>query len=264
MTIGGGGVPRATVILTSYNRPKLVTDAIESVREQTIDDWQLLIADDDSNDETQAAIIVASDNDPRIKHLWLPPGSVDPAARAHDQRFCASINRALPHVRGRYVCYLVDDDYFYPRSIECRAAVLDMHADVHVVYGRLRSVSYDKDTEWDTSGRPRSGRSYPKYGDMDPETGKITNPATWERLPLSPMGGRLDHNMFMHRRVCLDEMGGPPWWPVNDFTGRIGDAAFLDRLDALGHVGCSVDEFVCTKRYHGYNEGRMGSGAVRE
>ena len=133
-------------------------------------------------------------------------------------------------------------------------------------WGRLRSISYDTNgpNGWDTNGIPLPGRSFPRYGDFDPAIGKVTNDANWAPgIWPSPIGGRIDHNQVTHRRSCLDEMGGPPWWPEKPVTS-CGDTLFFTRLDALGHIAATVDEFVATKRYHGRNYGKAEGSEARE
>lgn len=254
-------MPKVTCVLSSFNRPRLVRDAVESVLAQTMVDWELLIADDSSNDETRTAIVDASQGDPRVRFVWVAGGNCAPHERQAVSRYCLGINKALTEATGDYVCYLPDDDYVYPDSFRVRAAALDANPDVHVVYGRLRSISYDATAEWDSSAAPRPGRTFPNYGETDPETGRPVNPATWEP-GLRTLDG-LDHNQPMHRRCCLAEMGGPPWWPALPHGQQPGDAAFFARLTALGHQALSVDAMVATKRYHGLSFGRT-TGLVRE
>jgi len=256
-------VPIFSVVLVSYNRPHLVTDAIRSMFDQTFENWELIVADDDSNDMTKGAIIGASDHDPRVRVLLADAPVEDRRSRL---RYCVRINEALAHVRGAFIAYFLDDDYLYPRALQAHLAVYEAHPEAHVTYGRLRSISYDAGgpNRWDTNGRPLPGRSFPAYGEFDPAIGKVTNDANWEPGVWSrPIGGHIDHNQVAHRRECLAEMGGPPWWPEGP-TSEVGDAMFFKRLDGLGHKAHSVDEFVVTKRFHGLNYGKAEGSPVRE
>ena len=173
----------------------------------------------------------------------------------------------MPHVRGEFVTCYCDDDFLYPRSLEARMAPLLAEPDLHVSYGRIRSISLDTNgpNGWNTEGVPLPGMTFPAYGEFDPAIGRVTNDANWAPgLWTQPIGGTIDHNQVMHRRSCFAEMGGPPWWPEARAGGKVGDAEFFKRLDALGHLAMAVDEFVATKRYHGRNDGRMQMGPVRE
>lgn len=256
--------PRFTVVLTTYNRPKLATDAIWSVRNQTLQEWELLVADDDSNEETVSAIEKAAEGDDRVRLIKQAAGRPSMEERRFTTRYCATINRALTEARGDLIAYVCDDDVLYPNSLKVRLEAFDTNPDIHVVYGRLRSITYDKESNWDSNGKPRpGGLTFPEYGETDPETGKLVNPATWNAGLMTTIAGHLDHNQVSHRKVCLEEMGGPPFWPVIDSRVWVGDAAFFQRLDNLGHEALSVNAMVVTKRYHVFSAGKATS-EVRE
>lgn len=70
-----------TVILTSYNRPIYVKQAIGSVLQQTHADWELIIVDDGSNAETRSTIKTLIADDPRI--FLLDGLAPYPADRSH-------------------------------------------------------------------------------------------------------------------------------------------------------------------------------------
>ena len=87
--------PRFSVVCTSYNRPRMVSNAIESTLRQTLEAWELLVADDDSNDETLAAIEKTSRGDERIILIRQAAGRPSMGERVGTTRYCATINRAL-------------------------------------------------------------------------------------------------------------------------------------------------------------------------
>lgn len=174
---------KVAVILTTYNRPTLVVDAIESVFEQS-EPCRLYIMDDGSNEESRRAIWEAVGK----RSIFYPPTCASPATvvdltggrsevawwmgpgRSSEERkatisYSRSINFALNYlVHEPYICYLVDDDYLYPDSALVRAGALDAHPDWHVAYGRLRAVQYELDgrfNAWGAARPPSSGRHYP-------------------------------------------------------------------------------------------------------
>ena len=65
-------MPRVSIVLPTFNRAALIGRAIESVLAQTVDDWQLVVVDDGSTDDT--ATVVASFDDPRIEYVRRPNG----------------------------------------------------------------------------------------------------------------------------------------------------------------------------------------------
>ena len=255
--------PRFSVILTSYNRPKLVTDAIMSVREQTMKSWELLVCDDNSNAATIEAIVKASGGDPRIHILLKAGGTPTMEERKAQTRYSITINEGLQHVRGEFICFCCDDDHIYPECLEMRTKAFDENPDYHVTCCRLRSVSYDASSLWDTSGPPLPGRTYPKYGEIDPDTGRRVEEATWDHI-LSPISGRADHNQISIRSVCIKELGGAGGcWPVVNAQADVGDRAFFERLDKLGHKALGIDACLVSKRYHFFSAGRA-TGETRE
>lgn len=256
--------PKVSCIVPSFNRRVLVRDTIESIKEQTLEDFEAIITDDDSNAETLATIYRVIDGDPRFVVIEQAGGRPTPEQRAAGPaRYCITINRGLTACRGDYVCSIPDDDYFYTTAFEKLSRTLDENPDVHVVYGRMRSLSMDVSVEWDSCGVPRPGRSYPLYGEIDPETGKPVNPATWQPGIMYPIKG-LDHSQFMWRRSCHEELGGGKLWPEVDARQDVGDAAWLRRLSGIGHGALACDTMVTVKRFHGRSYGRVGTSLVRE
>jgi hypothetical protein len=172
------------VILTTYNRPKLVADAIKSVLNQTCDRWRLYIMDDGCDEDSREAIRDAVGGVPF--EVVSPPGITQTdspviwwqgADRTHQSRFdrvgySYGINMCLNYLirDEKYVTYLCDDDYFYPDSVGCRAKYLDEHppsvgdiVGVDVVYGRLRAVQYGQlgCNRWDSIASAIPGMSFP-------------------------------------------------------------------------------------------------------
>jgi len=129
--------PKVTVLISTYNRPDYLREAVQSVVDQTLTDWELLVMNDGGVD---VAEVINSFGDPRIRYF-------------HDE-----INRGLPcrfnfglrEARGEYIAYLGDDDLFYPNHLEVLARALDENPEVEVSYSDLYAVSFVKD---ETTGR---------------------------------------------------------------------------------------------------------------
>src|ERR1019366_7418690 len=99
-----------SVIITSYNRPSFVKEAIQSVLDQTYEDFELLVMDDGSNEETFEAI--DSFDDYRIVKVFLGRRELEGA------RYCHSINEGIEFASGSFITYLTDDDMYLPRRLE--------------------------------------------------------------------------------------------------------------------------------------------------
>lgn len=96
-----------SVIMASYNKEKYISESINSVINQTYPDWELIISDDGSEDNTCSIVKRFTENDSRIK---LVQSSVNLGA-AHAR------NTALSKATGRYIAYLDADDLWCPDKL---------------------------------------------------------------------------------------------------------------------------------------------------
>jgi len=104
-----GAVPLVSVVIPSYNHARYIVDAVESVLDQTLEDWELVIIDDGSTDDTLERLR----NHARI--------SSDPRIRLHSQEnggSHAAINAGLSIASGCYLAVLNSDDRFAPARLE--------------------------------------------------------------------------------------------------------------------------------------------------
>ncbi|HSM56924.1 MAG TPA: glycosyltransferase [Candidatus Sulfomarinibacteraceae bacterium] len=122
--------PHVSVIIPTYNRAAWLAEAMSSVRAQTYTDYELIIADDGSNDNTAqvAAQWAGSEPGPAARYLRL----------AHSGRPAVARNRALARARGRLVAFLDDDDVWMPRKLERQVRHMRQNPDAGLVYGDVR------------------------------------------------------------------------------------------------------------------------------
>ena len=131
-----GDAPRVSVIIPTRNRATLLPRAVGSVLAQTFENFELLIVDDCSGDDTQA--VIAGFTDPRVR------------AFRHDanRRQSAAINTGIANARGEYAAFLDDDDELMRDSLADRVAVLDAAApEVALAYGKIVYVDDATGTE---------------------------------------------------------------------------------------------------------------------
>ena len=95
-----------SIIMPSYNTGKFIEKTINSVINQTYNNWELIIVDDCSNDNTDE--IVKSINDSRIVYLKNEKNSGAAVSR----------NKALREAKGRWIAFLDSDDLWVPQKIE--------------------------------------------------------------------------------------------------------------------------------------------------
>lgn len=91
--------PFFSIIIPTFNRAQLLPVAIKSVINQIYTNWELLIIDDGSADQTES--VIAQFRDQRIRYIY----------QTHQERSIAR-NRGIHEAKGNYICFLDDDDYY--------------------------------------------------------------------------------------------------------------------------------------------------------
>lgn len=97
-------MPFFSIIIPTYNRAELIPRTIKSVLEQTFQDWELLIIDDGSSDNTKQ--VVQEFSDPRIRYIYQ-----DNAERS------AARNNGIHEAKGEWICFLDSDDTYLPNHL---------------------------------------------------------------------------------------------------------------------------------------------------
>lgn len=191
-------------ILTSYNKPETIASAIESVINQTFQDWELLIMDDNSN-ENIVKIIQRYLDDPRIEYF---NSNIQDSERYRTTRYATLINEAIPKLRGKYITYLTDDNMFLPQRFNNMVDVLKRNSKIEIVYSKQL-------VKWFES----NGKA--KYEFIRRTRGVLTKAA-----------GIVDHCSIMHTKKIINEIyrkyGG--YWDDNPIYWFNGDATFWNRL----------------------------------
>jgi glycosyltransferase involved in cell wall biosynthesis len=120
-----------SIILPTYDRAHLLPRSIASVLAQTDGDFELIVVDDGSADESAA--VVAGFGDARIRYVALPENRGLPAAR----------NAGLAVARGALVAFQDSDDEWHPDKLARQRRVLADHPEAGVVYGDMHRVCAD-------------------------------------------------------------------------------------------------------------------------
>lgn len=116
---------KVSIILATYNRAHFLDAAIESVRRQSFQDWELVISDDASTDDTAEKVKEWQKKDPRIVY------------RRNEKNLgiAGNYNAAFQAARGEYLAMLDDDDYWVADDkVERQVRFLDENFD-HVGVG---------------------------------------------------------------------------------------------------------------------------------
>ena len=122
-----------SIIMPSYNTAEYIGESIKSVLNQTYSNWELIIVDDCSNDNTDE--IVASFNDERIKYIKNEKNSGAAISR----------NRALREAKGKWIAFLDSDDLWMPEKLEKQISFMENNG---------YSFSYTKYSEMDEELKP--------------------------------------------------------------------------------------------------------------
>jgi glycosyltransferase involved in cell wall biosynthesis len=109
---------RVSVVIPTYNRARDLRRALASVVAQSWRDWEIIVVDNESEDETQR--VVEDFREARIKFLSVRNHGVIAMSR----------NRGVSAAVGEYVAFLDSDDWWLPRKLELCVAALDRGADV--------------------------------------------------------------------------------------------------------------------------------------
>jgi hypothetical protein len=105
--------PLVSIVMPTYNRLKYLRAAVASVFAQTLPDWELVIADDGSDEETRSYLQSLSES-PRVRIRWHPHCGVPAVVR----------NAALAEASGAYVAFLDSDDVWMPQKLERQLTAL--------------------------------------------------------------------------------------------------------------------------------------------
>lgn len=106
--------PKLTVITPVYNAEEFLGETIESVLNQTYENFEYLLIDDCSTDSSAAIIKKYEEKDARIKYIKLNENSGAAVAR----------NKGLEKARGRYIAFVDSDDIWYPEKLEKQLAFM--------------------------------------------------------------------------------------------------------------------------------------------
>jgi len=102
--------PTVSILITTFNRPKLLRRAVESVLRQTYADFEIIVIDDASDEQASSTLSGVSDSRIKIFRNDKNIGSIH-GDRAHIKRFVGQL------AQGKYFVYLCDDDYWISSTL---------------------------------------------------------------------------------------------------------------------------------------------------
>lgn len=114
------GDSSCSIIMPVYNGEKFIAEAIESVLLQSFQQWELLIVDDASTDDTASMVETFLKRDNRIRFF----------RNTNNQGVSNSRNRAIAQATGEYIAFLDADDRWHPEKLAIQIAILQKNGDV--------------------------------------------------------------------------------------------------------------------------------------
>src|SRR4051812_41157026 len=192
-------MPAISLVIPAFNREKFVTAAVGSVLRQTERDFELVVWDDGSSDDTVAAAKQAAGADPRVRVI-----------AAEHSGITRSMNAAAKLLSGKYFGWVDSDDGIAPTALADARALLDAKTAVGIVYTDYLIIDED---------------------------GTVTGPGTRTKIPYSKDRLLIDFMTFhfrLMRRELFDSLGGldPAAEPAEDydFCLRLSEVAEFEHL----------------------------------
>ena len=145
--------PTVSVVIPTHNRSDLLPRAIRSVFAQTFQDWEVIVVDDGSTDDTAA--VVRSFRDERVRYVKLERNSGPSRAR----------NVGIDGARGRYLAFLDSDDEYLPHKLETQLRQFQTNP---YKLARLGVVLGHRRVQGGQSASARARRLRPLRGDVRP------------------------------------------------------------------------------------------------
>ena len=119
--------PLVSVIVPTYNYGRFIGETLECLRAQTYQNWECVIVDDGSTDDTAEQVALFMKRDERFKFL-----------RQENARQAAAKNNGLRNSAGDYIQFLDADDLIEPQKFEKQVEYLEAHPGVDIIYGSMR------------------------------------------------------------------------------------------------------------------------------
>ena len=195
--------PRSTVIIPCYNHGHYLSHTVNSVLAQTFSDWEAIIVDDGSNDDTRA--VAAQFDDPRIHYIYQ-----------ENRGLAAARNRGIAEAQGEWIAFLDADDLWCPDfAATMLAHTEEVNGHVGVIISGWQYATKD--------GTP-----------LGPSRSVDATEITFERLLL---GNPCPLHASITRQTCIKQIGGF----ASGFTG-VEDWYFLLSIAQNGYHFVSIPQ----------------------
>ena len=196
---------KISVIMGIYNCEKYLEDAINSIFAQTYNDWELIMCDDGSNDQTHS---IAKEYEKRY------PDKVKVLKNKENKGLNYTLNRCLKEAKGEYIARMDGDDLCSSDRFEKEIAILEGRKDISIVSTQLEY--FDENGVW---GICRY-KEYPNKRDF-------------------LRGSQFCHAASMVRKEAFDKVNG---YTVDKRLLRVEDYHLWMKMYAAGYTGYNIQE----------------------
>ena len=233
-------MPIVRIILPTFNRSKIISQSIQSALDQTFQDFDLLIADDGSTDNTEAIIRHFSNTDSRILYCKYSHSGV-----------AATRNKAI-HEPGqfKYIAFLDSDDIWLPQHLESSVKILEQEDDIDVIFSRVTTetagninqnqnwyVERDERLRWPVKNAQRVTR----------DGAYVTNPNSFLKAMLRSLFSPQVPTVMIRYGAISDRT----WF--DEKLKVLSDVDFFLRISSQRHVFAFLDSIHCSVRHFGDN-----------
>lgn len=195
---------KISVLMGIYNCADTLAQAVASIQNQTYTDWELILCEDGSSDNTYEVAQAQAAADSRIVLL----------RNEKNLGLNATLNRCLAVATGEYVARMDGDDDCMPDRFEKQVAFLESHPEFQIVSSAM--ILFDENGEW---GRVAS-REYPQPED-------------------TVSGTAFCHAAVLMKKECMDAVGG---YTEDRRMLRVEDVNLWIKLYAAGYRGYNIQE----------------------
>lgn len=174
--------PTASVVLAVHNGRPYLEEAVKSILNQTLSDFEFVIVNDGSTDGTREVLDRFADRDERIR-----------CVHQENKGLIASLNRGLNMARGKYIARMDADDIAHPERLQAQVRFLDANPDIGVLGTQVELIN--------DSGKADGEWNFP----TDPDQ------VAWRLL----FGTCLCHPSVMMRASLVQDLGGYTAWATH-------------------------------------------------
>ena len=196
--------PKVSVLMGIYNCAGTLPQAVAAIQNQTYSNWELILCDDGSTDNTFEVAQHLAETDSRIILL----------RNARNLGLNQTLNNCLAAATGCYIARMDGDDDCLPDRFEKQVALLETHPEFQITSSPM--ILFDETGEWGQTMLP-----------------EFPTPANVVE------GTAISHAPVMLRKECMDAVGG---YTVDKRMLRVEDVNLWIKLYAAGYRCCNIQQ----------------------